>query len=67
MARQPSCLASLPRAVAANRLQVAALPGTPVVVDFSFNAVTDLGLERGRMVTVALPPERVRVFAGSPE
>ncbi len=49
------------------RLHVPALPETPVLVDFSLNAVTDLGLECGRAVTVALPPERVRVFAGSPE
>lgn len=49
------------------RLRAPALPGMPVLADFSLNAITDLGLELGRTVTVALPPERVRVFAGAPE
>jgi len=35
----------------------------PLVAEFSINAVRDLGLRHGMDVTVALPPERLRVFA----
>ncbi|WP_374448819.1 putative 2-aminoethylphosphonate ABC transporter ATP-binding protein [Stella sp.] len=54
-------------AVVRARLQAPRLAGAPLLADFSLNAVTDLGLGPGQSVTVALPPERVRVFAGVPE
>ena len=34
-----------------------------LVADFSSNLMRDLGVERGRKLDVALPPDRVRVFA----
>jgi len=36
--------------------------GVELAADFSINAVRDLGLERDKLVTVALPAERLRVF-----
>ena len=54
-------------AVVRARLGSPQLPDLPLVADFSLNAVTDLDLARGRAITVALPPERVRIFAGLPE
>ncbi len=54
-------------AVVRARLKAPLLPQAPLVADFSLNAMTDLGLAPGRSVTVALPPERIRIFAGQPE
>ena len=54
-------------AVARARLTAAALPGQSILADFSLNAITDLGLAPGRTVTVALPPERLRVYPGRRE
>ena len=54
-------------AVVRARLQVPALPATPIFADFSLNAMTDLGLASGRTVTVALPADRLRLFPGRPE
>ena len=34
-----------------------------LVGDFSSNLMRDLGVERGKKLDVALPPDRVRVFA----
>jgi iron(III) transport system ATP-binding protein len=34
-----------------------------LIADFSSNLVRDLGVERGKKLDVALPPDRVRVFA----
>ncbi|BBK45062.1 Fe(3+) ions import ATP-binding protein FbpC [Allostella vacuolata] len=48
------------------RLHIPTLPAMPVVADFSLNAVTDLGLASGRAITVALPPDRLRLFPGAP-
>ncbi|MGH6931136.1 MAG: putative 2-aminoethylphosphonate ABC transporter ATP-binding protein [Dongiaceae bacterium] len=35
-----------------------------LAADFSINAVRDLGLEKGRELLIALPPDRIRVFPG---
>ncbi|MDZ4736920.1 MAG: putative 2-aminoethylphosphonate ABC transporter ATP-binding protein [Rhodospirillaceae bacterium] len=40
-----------------------AAPGVAITADFSINAMRDLRLEAGQPLTVALPPERVRVFS----
>ena len=34
-----------------------------LVADFSSNLIRDLGVEQGRKLDIALPPDRVRVFA----
>ena len=34
-----------------------------LTADFSSNLIRDLGVERGRKLDVALPPDRLRVFA----
>ena len=39
----------------------------PVIADFSINLVRDLGIELGKDLMVALPPERLRVFARPPQ
>jgi len=36
---------------------------TPLICDFSINAVRDLGLEEGKSLQVILPADRLRVFA----
>ena len=33
------------------------------MADFSSNLIRDLGIEPGRRLDIALPPDRVRVFA----
>jgi iron(III) transport system ATP-binding protein len=40
-----------------------AAPGVAITADFSINAMRDLRLQAGQSLTVALPPDRVRVFA----
>jgi len=44
-------------------LQCDAFGDTPLLADFSVNAVRDLELDTGREVPVALPASRLRVFA----
>jgi iron(III) transport system ATP-binding protein len=39
-----------------------AVPGIAITADFSINAMRDLRLQAGQSLTVALPPDRVRVF-----
>ena len=39
----------------------------PIVADFSINLVRDLGIEVGKDMQVALPPERLRVFPRAPQ
>ena len=39
-------------------------PETPLLADFSINMVTDLAIDVGTPLTVALPRDRLRVFAG---
>ena len=34
-----------------------------LVADFSSNLIRDLGVERGSRLDIALPPDRLRVFA----
>ncbi|MCC7273398.1 MAG: putative 2-aminoethylphosphonate ABC transporter ATP-binding protein [Alphaproteobacteria bacterium] len=46
------------------RLEAPALGDTPILADFSLNAVTDLDLLSGRAIRMALPEDRIRVFAG---
>ena len=41
-------------------------PGVRIIADFSANAVRDLGISVGSALTVALPPEAIRVFPGRP-
>jgi iron(III) transport system ATP-binding protein len=35
-----------------------------LTADFSMNAMRDLGINIGKTVTIALPPDRLRVFGG---
>jgi hypothetical protein len=35
--------------------------------DFSANAMRDLSIREGQTLTVALPPDLLRVFDGTPE
>lgn len=44
-------------------LEIDAAPGIELLADFSANAVRDLGIAEGQPLTVALPPECLRVFA----
>ena len=44
-------------------LDISAAPGLQVLADFSANAVRDLGIREGHDLTVALPPECLRVFS----
>ena len=37
---------------------------TPLLADFSANLMRDLAIEHGQRITVALPPEALRVFPG---
>jgi len=37
--------------------------GVALVADFSSNLIRDLGVERGRSLDIALPPDCVRIFA----
>jgi iron(III) transport system ATP-binding protein len=39
-----------------------AVPGVAITADFSINAMRDLRLQSGQPLTIALPPDRVRVF-----
>ncbi len=44
-------------------LEIEAAPGIQLLADFSANAVRDLGIGEGQPLTVALPPECLRVFS----
>jgi iron(III) transport system ATP-binding protein len=37
--------------------------GTPIIADFSINLMRDLGVAEGQHLEVALPPDRIQVFA----
>ena len=37
--------------------------GVALAADFSSNLIRDLGVEQGRRLEIALPPDRVRIFA----
>jgi iron(III) transport system ATP-binding protein len=43
-------------------LRVDAAPELVILSDFSANAMRDLGIREGQALTVALPPELLRVF-----
>jgi iron(III) transport system ATP-binding protein len=45
------------------RLELEAAPGVALLADFSTNLMRDLGVVEGQTLTVALPPESLRVFA----
>jgi iron(III) transport system ATP-binding protein len=45
------------------RLTLPALPGAMLMGDFSINLMRDYGLAIGQKLTIALPPDRLRVFA----
>ncbi len=47
------------------QLKPEAAPGVTILADFSANLMRDLNVERGQSLTVALPPEALRVFAGT--
>jgi iron(III) transport system ATP-binding protein len=44
------------------RLELESAPGIALVADFSTNLMRDLGVAVGQTLTVALPPESLRVF-----
>jgi iron(III) transport system ATP-binding protein len=44
-------------------LKVRDAAGVAMTADFSSNLIRDLGVELGRKLDVALPPDRLRVFA----
>ncbi len=48
-------------------LEIESTPGVEVLADFSANAVRDLGIAEGQPLTVALPPESLRVFSHEEE
>jgi iron(III) transport system ATP-binding protein len=45
------------------RLELQGAPGVALLADFSANLMRDLGVVEGQTLTVALPPESLRVFA----
>jgi iron(III) transport system ATP-binding protein len=47
------------------RLKPANAPDVTILADFSANLMRDLGVSQGQKLTVALPPESLRVFARS--
>jgi iron(III) transport system ATP-binding protein len=48
------------------RLKPDAAPGVAILADFSLNLMRDLAVAEGQPLTVALPPESLRVFAKVP-
>ena len=44
-------------------LKVRGAPDVTMTADFSSNLIRDLGVELGSQLDVALPPDRLRVFA----
>ena len=50
------------------RVGLAVNGGDPALLaDFSINAVRDLGIAEGKVMPVALPPDRLRVFPRAPK
>ena len=47
------------------RLHLAAAPDLTILADFSTNLIRDLAVSEGQTLTIALPPESLRVFARS--
>ncbi|TMJ02711.1 MAG: putative 2-aminoethylphosphonate ABC transporter ATP-binding protein [Alphaproteobacteria bacterium] len=47
------------------RLEPEAAPGVAILADFSANLMRDLSVVEGQTLTIALPPESLRVFAKS--
>jgi iron(III) transport system ATP-binding protein len=45
------------------RLELEAAPGRALIADFSVNLMRDLKIAQGQTLTIALPPESLRVFA----
>jgi iron(III) transport system ATP-binding protein len=45
------------------QLEPEAAPGVTILADFSANLMRDLGVAEGQKLTVALPPESLRIFA----
>jgi iron(III) transport system ATP-binding protein len=45
------------------RLELEAAPGRSLIADFSVNLMRDLKIAQGQTLTIALPPESLRVFA----
>ena len=45
------------------RLEPEAAPGVTILADFSANLMRDLSVAQGQKMTIALPPEALRVFA----
>jgi iron(III) transport system ATP-binding protein len=45
------------------RLEPEAAPGVAILADFSANLMRDLAVAEGQKLTIALPPESLRVFA----
>jgi iron(III) transport system ATP-binding protein len=45
------------------RLEPDAAPGIAIIADFSANLMRDLSVAEGQKLTIALPPESLRVFA----
>jgi iron(III) transport system ATP-binding protein len=45
------------------RLEPEAAPGTAILADFSANLMRDLSVAEGQKLTIALPPESLRLFA----
>jgi iron(III) transport system ATP-binding protein len=44
------------------QLEPEVAPGTTILADFSLNLMRDLGVAEGQTLTIALPPESLRVF-----
>ena len=47
------------------RLEPEVAPDVAILADFSANLMRDLGVAEGQKLTIALPPESLRVFAKS--
>ena len=45
------------------RLEPEAAPGVAILADFSANLMRDLSVAEGQKLTIALPPESLRLFA----
>ena len=45
------------------QLEPEAAPGVAILADFSANLMRDLSVAEGQKLTIALPPESLRVFA----
>ena len=54
-----SIFSAWPRA----QLKPEAMPNVAILADFSANLMRDLAVAEGQKLTIALPPESLRVFA----